>query len=403
MCEAKESLRRGGAGWRIGIDASNLLQGGGQTHLVELLSASDPPRHDIGAIVVWGRESTLALLPDRPWLVKLSPKALAAGPLRRAWWQRFELPRELNRAGCDLLFSPGGSSAGTFGPVVTMSRNMLPFEWRELRRYGLSRTGLRLRVLRLVQTRSFRHADGVIFLTDYAKQRVSQVTGDLAGKVAVIPHGVSKRFDQSPREQRAIGEYSGKRPYRLLYVSIVDEYKHQWNVVRAVKRLRDETGWPLVLDLVGPGYKPSLERLRAATEECDPEGRWVAYHGPVDYKAVHAFYARADLGIFASSCENMPNTLVETMAAGIPLASSNRGPMPETLADTGDYFDPEDIGSIANTLAGLISSPERRTRLATASHARARQYTWEACADSTLSFLAHVARTCDSEVKTCAA
>jgi len=55
-----------------------------------------------------------------------------------------------------------------------MHRNMLPFEWRELRRYGLSTTALRLLLLRLQQGRSLRRADGVIFLTRHAEGRVRE-------------------------------------------------------------------------------------------------------------------------------------------------------------------------------------------------------------------------------------
>ena len=44
----------------------------------------------------------------------------------------------LEEAGCDLLFAPGGSAPHPFAPTVTMSQNMLPFELRELLRYGAS-------------------------------------------------------------------------------------------------------------------------------------------------------------------------------------------------------------------------------------------------------------------------
>ncbi len=84
----------------------------------------------------------------------------------------------------------------------------------------------------------------------------------------------------------------------------------------------------------------------------------------------------------------MPNILTETMAAGLPVACSNRGPMPEILGDAGVYFDPEDPQSITTALQRLIASPELRTQLASASFAAAQQYTWRRCADETFHFLA---------------
>jgi glycosyltransferase involved in cell wall biosynthesis len=88
----------------------------------------------------------------------------------------------------------------------------------------------------------------------------------------------------------------------------------------------------------------------------------------------------------------MPNILLETMAAGIPVASSNRGPMPEILGDAGAYFNPENPHDISATLERLIDNSGLRAALADKSHAAARQYSWETCADQTFTFLADVYR-----------
>ena len=274
--------------------------------------------------------------------------------------------------------------------MVTMSRNLLPFEWSELNRYGTTLMALKLCILRYTQSRSFKGADAVIFLTDYAKQAVLEVTGPLAAKTATIPHGLSTRFLSAPKLQRPIATYSASNPFRLIYVSIIDQYKHQWHVVEAVHILRAQ-GLPVVLDLIGPAYPPALVRLQAAIAQFDPAKLWVRYHGAVPYQALHTLYARANMGVFASSCENMPNILLETMAAGLPVACSNRGPMPEVMGDDGLYFDPENPINIANILHKFIGNPELRSNKAEASFARSQQFSWSRCADSTLRFLAEVA------------
>lgn len=375
----------------IGIDASNLLQGGGRTHLLEFLSAADPHEHGVDQVVVWGRKATLDILPKRPWLKQQAHPLLEKGVLARALWQRFLLAASARRSNCDLLFVPGGTVSGSFRPVVTMSRNMLPFEWPELRRYMPSRTFIRLLLLRISMAASFRRSDGVIFLTGYARREVQEVTGRLPGLVSTIPHGVSERFFISPREQRPITACTRSSPLRIVYVSIVDEYKHQCSVVEAVARLRAEAGWPVVLDLVGPAYRPALQRLRGCLDRHDPAREWVQYHGDVPYDKVHAFYDRSDVAVFASSCENMPNILLEMMAAGLPVASSDRGPMREILGSAGSYFDPEDPRTLADALRRMIASPEMRGELSKASYQIARTYSWRHCADQTLQFLAQTA------------
>jgi glycosyltransferase involved in cell wall biosynthesis len=375
---------------RLGIDATNIRAGGGVTHLVEVLRAAKPLQHGFGQVVVWSARATLGRIEERPWLVKLQDPMLERSLTWRAYWQRFRLADAVRQAGCDVLFVPGGSYAGDFQPIVTMSQNLLPFEWREARRYALSATTLRLGMLRYFQASTLRRAAGVIFLSEYARRRITAEIGSLSAPVRTIPHGIDRRFLREPRSQRDLAEYSPERPLRAIYVSIVDMYKHQWQVAEAVVALRAQ-GLPLVLDLVGPAYPPALRRLRETLRRIDPAGAAVRYVGAVPYAELHARYAAADLGVFASSCENLPNILIECMASGLPIACSDRGPMPELLGEDAVYFDPESSKSIAGALRALVTSRELRERMARDAFERARAYSWERCAAETLGFLARIA------------
>ncbi len=382
----------------IGIDATNIRCGGGVTHLVELLRALQPVTFGIERVVVWGSTATLKALEDRPWLTKRNPPALDKGLIVRTLWQRFYLSHAGRDAGCEVLFLPGGSYAGNFYPVVTMSQNLLPFEMRELLRYGVSLLTLKLLLLRLTQSRTFRQTAGVIFLTEYAREAVIKVTGKLRGQSCIIPHGLNPRFNMAPKRQLLIADYDEAHPFCVIYVSVIEPYKHHWHVVEAVAALRKE-GLPVVLDLVGPSYPPALKRFNAAFSREDAAHQWVRYHGAIPFDKLHHNYAEADIGLFASSCENMPNILLETMAAGLPIACSRKGPMPDMLGDAGLYFDPEKPAEIAAALRELISSPELRMRLAQASYERAQQYSWQRCADETFGFLAEIAQQKIAKIK----
>jgi glycosyltransferase involved in cell wall biosynthesis len=231
----------------------------------------------------------------------------------------------------------------------------------------------------------------MIFLTDYAQKTVQRVTGPLRAKIAVVPHGIHCRFISPPRPQLAIGEYSLAKPFRLLYVAMIDVYKHQWNVAQAVANLR-AAGFPVALDLVGPAYGPALQRLCKLLKHIDATNNFIRYLGAVPHGEVHRLYNSADLFVFASSCENMPNILLEGMASGLPIACSSRGPMPEVLGDAGIYFDPEDVPSIARAIEQLIASPALRKEKAQVAFDRVGVYSWQQCAEATFGFLAAVAR-----------
>jgi glycosyltransferase involved in cell wall biosynthesis len=371
---------------RVGIDTANLRGGGGLTHLVELLRHADPRASGIEQVTVWGSAATLALLPhDREWLALVEQQELEGGLRARLAWQRGPLT-ELARAACDVLFVPGGAYGGRFHPYVTMCRNMLPFDLREAARYGASWMFVRLLLLRWAQRRAFRNADGMIYLNDYVRGLVDR--GHAPETTTVVPHGVSERFRFPPRPQRPIGDYNEEHPFTILYTSIIDVYKHQWNVAAAVIKLREE-GLPVVLRLAGGNYPPSMKRLRAVLAH--DTRNVVELAGEIRHAALPELYQAADLFVFASTCENMPNILMEAMAAGLPIASSGHPPMPQFLGDAGIYFDPNQPDDIARAIRTLIADPALRTTLAERAFARAAQYSWERCARETFDFLAAIA------------
>lgn len=374
---------------RVGIDASNLRTGGGVTHLVDLLQAVEPQAHGLEGVVVWGGHATLAALPPAPWLHLRHEPALDGGLLTRARWQRSVLAARLREAGCDILFAPGGTYGGHFRPFVTMSRNLLPFEATERGRYGLTAMRLKLAVLARTQAATLRRADGVIFLNAYARRAVERTTGRLTCAVREIPHGVAEAFRARPRPARPLAACSQADPFRLLYVSTIEPYKHQERVVEAVTQLR-AAGMPVSLELVGGGREPWVTRLRETIARVDPAGQNIHYAGSVPHDVLPARYHAADAFVFASSCENMPNILLEAMASGLPIACAARGPMPDMLGDAGWYFDPERAGDIATALRALIDDPVTRDARAHAAWQRAAGYSWTRCAADTFALLREV-------------
>jgi len=255
----------------------------------------------------------------------------------------------------------------------------------------LSAMRLKMRLLRYTQSRSFRHADGMIFLTRYAETVVSKALGGISNSTALVPHGIETRFLQPPRPQRQLVACSVERPFRMLYVSILMPYKHQVEVARAANQLRAE-GLPIQMRFIGAPWGDYGREFRALLDVLDPEREFLLWSGSEPFDAVHDLYQSADLFVFASSCENLPNILIEAMAAGLPIASSDRGPMPEVLAEAGVYFDPEVPTAIADALRKLALDASLREKLAGFAWRKAQAYSWERCARDTFEFIAQVAQ-----------
>jgi glycosyltransferase involved in cell wall biosynthesis len=163
-------------------------------------------------------------------------------------------------------------------------------------------------------------------------------------------------------------------------------YKHQWVVVRAIAALR-KRGYDIMLTLVGGGTGRAQNLLQNEITNLDPDGIFVRQLDFLPQTTLPTHLANADLFIFASSCENMPVTLLEAMAVGLPIASSNRGPMPEVLADGGVYFDPEDAESIVGAVEQIVTDEALRTRIAARAKALSSQYSWQRCSDETFAFV----------------
>jgi glycosyltransferase involved in cell wall biosynthesis len=376
---------------RIGIDASNLRGGGGITHLAELLRHGDPGRHGITRVTLWGGRLVLQETSERPWLDRVHVPALD-GPLPvRVAWQLFVRSR-IAASTCDLVFAPGATPPGRFRPYVSMHRNMLPFADNELARVRFRRGWVRLRLLRSVQTHAFRRSAAVIFLTEFARDRIEPLVGaTLNGHV--IPHGVGERFLRAPRPARSLASCREDEPFRFVYVSSVDLYKHQWTVAAAVIALRRE-GLPVVLELIGDVAEPEagrrLQRFRATLAE--HERGAVCVGAAVPYDSLPGIYAHADAFVFASTCETLPMTLLEAMASGLPVAASDVRPMPDILGDAATYFDAMDVRSVTAALRRVAMDHDLRRASACRAFARASAYSWTRAADRTFDLLSATAR-----------
>jgi glycosyltransferase involved in cell wall biosynthesis len=368
----------------IGIDASRIRSGGAIAHLIGILSEYDPTKHEIDFIHVWSYRLLLEQLPNYPWIVKHNPIALEQSLFRQLLWQALDLARELKLAGCRVLFAVDANTLCRFDPMVVLSQDMLSYEPGVMKSYPMGKDRLRLEIIKHVQNLAFRRSAGVLFLTTYASRIIQKVTGALP-KTAVVPHGIDSTFLNVGSKSVDNESWSRSKGIQCIYVSRTDRYKYHWNVVAAVRHVRD-LGFPVTLTLIG-GAGESQGRLEEALAQHDPECTFIRQMPFIRYGDLPQYLANANIFLFASGCENLPITLLEGMAAGLPIACSNRGPMPEILRNGGVYFDPEDIFSISSALQKLIDNSELRVRIANEGRRLAAQYTWQNCSRATFDFL----------------
>lgn len=374
------------SGLTVGVDASRNRSGGAIAHIKGLMSGADPRPHGISTVHLWAHDALLEAVDDAPWLVKHAVPATRGPILSQIVWQRIGLASQAHRLGVRCMFNTDAGSVCSFRPAATLSQDMLSFEPGEMQRYPWpSKARIRLQVLRFLQLHRLTKSTAALFLSEHARKVIGGLTR-LSGS-RVVAHGIDEKFLEAGSSRRKFPEGG---PIRCLYVSNAAPYKHQWHVVEAIAQLRAKTGVDLRLRLVGGGSGPAMERLQVAIATHDPERCFVEQIAFVPSSRIVDELRAADLFIFASSCENLPITLLEAMAAGLPIASSDRGPMPEVLGPDGFYFDPERPETIAATVERLVASRSDREQSAMSARQRAMQYTWTRCANETWRLLASI-------------
>jgi glycosyltransferase involved in cell wall biosynthesis len=372
----------------IGIDASNISKGGGITHLVEILNSFDNKHINISRIYIFSSKSTLKKISNNEKIIKICLPVLEKSIFHRILWQKFELPQLLKYCKCNVLFSPGGPTSTNFHTKITMSRNMHPFVNKELFRFSIfDFMAIKYYVIRLLHPFLFKQHSGLIFLNDFAKDEILKIIGKYKGKIAIIPHGINSNFYFTPRPQYSIENYSTKKRFSILYVSKIDVHKHQANVASAILKLYEE-GFPIKINFIGPiDSKREYAKFNKVVNESLLIDNIINYSGDTNYSELPSIYHESDMFIFASTCENMPNILLEAMASGLPIACSSTGPMPSILGDGGIYFNAESVDDIAEKIKRMILSKRLREEVSKIAFLKAKNYSWNKCSKETFSFI----------------
>ncbi len=366
---------------RILVNALSARLGGGQTYLRNLLLHAPPAPWQI--FVLCPDNFDLRGVP--PNVERVETRQDLNNPYRRALWENLHLGALLRKLGAEILFSPGGLLPGVnlsagVKTVVTF-QNMLPYDHAQRQRYPWGARRVRDWLLERGLSAAMRQADLVIFISRFASDFIQTAIGPLGGRQIVIPHGIDKRFIADPLRRLPRPSIAPNGEY-YLYVSYIDFYKSQIEVVKAFSALRREGLAPGILVLAGSAYPPYLSILKDLISRLSLNDA-VFLAGNLPHEKLPALYQYASFNLFASRTENCPNILMEIMAAGRPALVSNIGPMPEFAGNTVRYFDPEDPESIAEAWRRSILNYKEAEELACHAKARISGSSWERASRST--------------------
>lgn len=196
-----------------------------------------------------------------------------------------------------------------------------------------------------------------------------------------IPNGVdADRFQPLPPPVQA----PSPGPVQLLFVGRASAEKGLLCLLDALARLKD---LPWAINIVGDG--PELAAIRAEAVRQGLADR-LTCSGWLPRADLPERYRQADLFVFPSTDEGMPNTVLEAMASELPVVACRIAGCEELVDDqtTGLLVPPRDPAALAQAIAQLVNDPVLRARFGQAARQRVeRRFSWRAAAEAYLALM----------------
>jgi glycosyltransferase involved in cell wall biosynthesis len=202
-------------------------------------------------------------------------------------------------------------------------------------------------------------ADLVIAVSAFTASQLENVLKVPKPRIRIVHHGVVPRvIPQRPRENL------------VLSVGAIQRRKNQARLVRAFGAMPE--GWHLLL--AGSQGFEAAETLQEIARS--PRAQSIRVTGYVSDRELSELYARASIFAFPSLDEGFGMPVLEAMAAGIPVVTSNRSSLPEVAGGAALLVDPQDEDELASALLLLAKNEARRRELTARGLLRSQQFLW---------------------------
>jgi len=314
-----------------------------------------------------------AHVPPPTWAdrVKLVPK-------RRGLWHRLRMEHEIQRVldAYDVVHYPANIGPLDGGPNVVVTvhdciflRHPEWFRWERAHYY------------RWAGCRSARRAAQIIADSEATARDVRDFMGIAPERINAVPLGVNDQFAPKPPSACNSARERYNLPERFfLYVGTMEPRKNLARLARAWDSVAQDI--PEALVIAGrDGWKTG--EMHAAIGNAKHRDR-IHLPGFIAQEDLPALLSAARAFVWPSLYEGFGLPVLEAMACGTPVLTSNTSSLPEVTGDAALLVDPEDEAAITQALRTLSEDEDLRKKLATDGIAQAARFTWHQCARRTL-------------------
>lgn len=363
----------------IGIDYTPAYEQGGGIgryvrELVTALSQLDT-QQTYRLFVAGARSSELGKPPAANFAWRATP--LSTKWLARVWQRaRLPLPVELVTGRVDLFHATDFVLPPTYPKTSTL---LTVHDLSFIRAPETASPRLR-RYLMSVVPRSVAAADHILADSAATKHDLIDIYGTAPDKITVLLSGVGERF-RPVHEQAKLRSVRQKyriddKPY-LFSVGTVQPRKNYARVVQALATLR-QRGHDYQLVIAG-GRGWLEDAIYNAIDTHNMQDH-VHFAGFVDDNDLPALYSGAACTVFVSLYEGFGLPILESMACGTPVVTSNVSSLPEVAGDAAPMVAPTDTQAICDTIEQVITDDDYNCLLREKGRTQAQHFTWEQAA-----------------------
>jgi alpha-1,3-rhamnosyl/mannosyltransferase len=272
------------------------------------------------------------------------------------------------------------------GPTVITIHDLSPLRFPE------THPPARVRNIQEYLPRAAERADKIIVDSEFVKREVVEVLRVDPARIRAIHLGVSAEYQPRTPDQTAprLATYDLRPGRYMLAVGTLEPRKNLLHGIEAHARLPEalRKRYPLVIAGAKGWLTEELEK-RIGDAQRRGEVRWLGYVPAGDLPFL---YSGARLLIYPSLYEGFGLPVLEAMASGVPVITSNRASLPEVAGDAGIMLEPDDSDALRDAMRGLIDDETESRRRIALGLQQAGRFSWTACARDTLAVYREVMR-----------
>ncbi|NLD75707.1 MAG: glycosyltransferase family 4 protein [Acidimicrobiales bacterium] len=359
---------------RLAFDATSLLGpvtgvGTFAREVLHRLAARPHVEVTAFAVTARGRRGLLAALPPG---VAASRRPLPA-KIARAAWLRADRPTVEDLTGpVDVVHGPNFvvPPASGAGEVVTV-HDLTALRHPEMCTADVLQWPPLLR-------RAARRGAWVHCVSEFVADEVREAFPEVGDRVAVVPNGVSRPPEETPRSSAARGRHLAGSDRYVLAVGTVEPRKDLATLVRSFDAVAAEHP-DLRLVLAGPDGWGAAD-LTAAIDAARHRRRVVRF-GWVDDDTRYALMRGASVVAYASRYEGFGLVPLDAMSVATPVVATRAGAVPEVVGDAARLVPVGDVGSLAGAIDEVLADDALRERLVAAGLERVERFGWDRTVD----------------------